>query len=259
MSNSNILQKEHNQNYKTISLDPIQSYPNLSWKAKGLWTYLISRPEGWEFRLTDIIKRANDGRTAVKSAMQELKDIGLLKITQDKDKEGKFYSLWTVTEDPVKVSNPPPENPTPDNPTSDNPTSDNQQGSNVVNSNVVDSNKDQVYTLFNYWKEKSETLNHRKLTEPMEKGINARLKDYTVDELKEAIDNYNEVVASDKYWFDYNNWSLNEFLSRGEGEQVEKFLTNQNAYLKDDEGTSKPKTRRPQTNMTEEEREMLGL
>lgn len=117
-----------------------------------------------------------------------------------------------------------------------------------------------VKDIYNHWKEKSETISHRKLTKPMKKGINARLDDgYTVDELKEAIDNYNMVVKSDDYFFNYDNWSLNEFLSRGEGEQVEKFLENPDAYLKDDNDSDKNKSKRRHSTMTEGEKEELGL
>lgn len=119
--------------------------------------------------------------------------------------------------------------------------------------------KDKIKTLYNYWKEKSETITHRKLTKPMKKSIKARLKDYSVDELKEAIDNYNMVVKSDDYFFSYDNWSLDEFLSRGEGKQVEKFLTNPDAYLQDDNDSGKNKSTRRHSSMTEEEREELGL
>ena len=121
-------------------------------------------------------------------------------------------------------------------------------------------NKKEIKLIYNYWKEKSETISHRKLTTPMKDGVGARLDNgFTVDELKEAIDNYNMVVKSDDYFFSYNNWSLNEFMSRGEGEQVEKFLGDLDAYLHDDEGSGKNNSKRRHSSMTDEEKEALGL
>ena len=68
----------------------------------------------------------------------------------------------------------------------------------------------------------------------MKSSINARLEDgYSVKELKQAIDNYNMVVKSEDYFFTYDNWSLNEFFTRAEGEQVEKFLENPEGFEKD--------------------------
>ena len=46
--------------------------PRLSWKAKGLLGYLLSRPPGWKVRVPDLVKRSRDGREAVYSALSEL-------------------------------------------------------------------------------------------------------------------------------------------------------------------------------------------
>lgn len=50
----------------------------MSWKAKGLLTYLLSKPDNWQVRVTDLIKRSPDGKTAVYSGLNELKKIGYL-------------------------------------------------------------------------------------------------------------------------------------------------------------------------------------
>lgn len=50
----------------------------LSWKAKGLMTYFIDKPQGWVFRLEHIIKQAPDGKKAVSSGLKELKEYGYL-------------------------------------------------------------------------------------------------------------------------------------------------------------------------------------
>ncbi len=129
MSKANILTQERDEDFKTIYLKPIQSNQDLSWKAKGLWVYLISRPDTWEFYFRDLVNKSEDGRTAVKSAMKELKEAGLLKIDQVKDEEGKFQGIWTIAEDPEMIEEPPPENPSPGNPPPENPSPGNQQGS----------------------------------------------------------------------------------------------------------------------------------
>lgn len=113
--------------------------------------------------------------------------------------------------------------------------------------------------IYNHWREKSETITHRKLTTPMKKSINARLNDgYTLEELKKAIDNYNMVLASDDYFFSYDNWSLDDFLSREEGKHVEKFLENPEGFKKDKtsgKGRTNP-TARVKDTRTEAEKEM---
>ncbi len=48
----------------------------LSWKAKGLMGYLLSRPDDWEIRIGDLVRRSTDGRTAVYTGLRELRRVG---------------------------------------------------------------------------------------------------------------------------------------------------------------------------------------
>ena len=121
------LRQRKNENFKIIDLHPIQNDNELSWKAKGLHTYLISRPPDWQIRYSDLLKRASDGRASLKSAVQELKERGYLVITQDRQKDGTFAdTIWTVTENPVLL---PIESPQVDFPPTDNPATENPLGS----------------------------------------------------------------------------------------------------------------------------------
>lgn len=92
-----------------------------------------------------------------------------------------------------------------------------------------------VKEIFNHWVSKDNTISHRCFTEAFKKSIRARLNDgWSKDELQEAIDNYDMVLGSDDYFFTYDNWTLKEFLSREEGAQAEKFLTNPEGFMKED-------------------------
>ena len=51
----------------------------LSWKAKGLMTYLLSLPDDWTIHLSEIEQLATDGKSALLSAINELKEFGYLK------------------------------------------------------------------------------------------------------------------------------------------------------------------------------------
>ncbi len=44
----------------------------LSWKAKGVHSYLISRPEVWEIRHSDLFNRSTDGMEGTKTGINEL-------------------------------------------------------------------------------------------------------------------------------------------------------------------------------------------
>src|SRR3990172_3952024 len=54
--------------------------PKLSWKAKGVLAYLLSRPDDWVIRFKDLAKRAPDGGHIVRAAMKELRDAGHIQL-----------------------------------------------------------------------------------------------------------------------------------------------------------------------------------
>lgn len=74
----------------------------LSWKAKGVLSYLIGKPPGWKVRVTDLQKRGRDGRDAVRSALMELRVHGYCELVRIKAKDGTFgESVWKVSDSPI--------------------------------------------------------------------------------------------------------------------------------------------------------------
>lgn len=71
--------------YVMIDRRPIDN-PKLSYKAKGILTYLMSRPDGWEVSVSDMIKKASDGEASVRSGLRELKLAGHMKYTKMREK-----------------------------------------------------------------------------------------------------------------------------------------------------------------------------
>jgi hypothetical protein len=87
-------------NFVTVSLTCIHD-TRLSWRAKGLHTYLISRPPGWKIRRTDLIKRSIDGRDAVSKAIKELKNFNYLYGIHKRNYSGTILShSFYVLEEP---------------------------------------------------------------------------------------------------------------------------------------------------------------
>ncbi|PWL52080.1 MAG: hypothetical protein DBY38_12225 [Clostridium cadaveris] len=88
-------------------------------------------------------------------------------------------------------------------------------------------------SIFNCWIE-SNIKNHRALTDSMKKAIDKTLKEYSIDEIQQAIRNYGTMYNDENYqWCDYQ-WSLNEFILRKDKDgirQVEMFLNTGSKYL----------------------------
>lgn len=62
----------------------------LSFKAKGLFAYLQSKPADWSFSVERISSDTNDGRDSVRSGLHELEKAGLLKRTPAKNLDGTW-------------------------------------------------------------------------------------------------------------------------------------------------------------------------
>ena len=67
-----------------------------------------------------------------------------------------------------------------------------------------------IYDIFDHWNSKG-IIKHRKMNAQMKSHINARLKEYSFEELKKAIDNYATVLNDDKYYWTHK-WSLQDFM-----------------------------------------------
>lgn len=75
----------------------------LSWKAKGIINYLLSRPDTWIVRVGDLINQGTDGETAVRAGLQELIDAGYI-VRRVERKAGRFASFrFEVHELPVSA------------------------------------------------------------------------------------------------------------------------------------------------------------
>ena len=73
--------------YRTRSSDPFCRIPNetlqdknLSFKAKGILAYLLSKPEDWIPQVNDLEKSSSDGEAAIRSALMELRKCGYAQL-----------------------------------------------------------------------------------------------------------------------------------------------------------------------------------
>ena len=62
--------------------------PKLSWKAKGLLSYLMMLPENWNISISDLKNRSKDGRDGTAAGIRELIAEGYCKRTQIKGAGG---------------------------------------------------------------------------------------------------------------------------------------------------------------------------
>lgn len=76
----------------------------LSYKAKGILGYLLSRPNDWVVMAVDIKNRSTDGKDSVASGIQELIEHGYIVKTEQPRQAGKFATCdYVVYECPINT------------------------------------------------------------------------------------------------------------------------------------------------------------
>lgn len=66
----------------------------LSWKARGLLAYMLSKPDNFRFYLEELTKHAPDGLASVRAGIKELESLGYVKRFPNREK-GKVLS-WDM-------------------------------------------------------------------------------------------------------------------------------------------------------------------
>lgn len=125
-----IYRVQKNENYVVMNKTSLQD-KRLSWKAKGLHTYMLSMPNDWKFYDIELEKHAKDGKDALKSAIKELKEYGYMRRERRRNEEGKFEWESLVYECPYT------ENPSMENPSMENPQLLNNESTKYLNNVVV--------------------------------------------------------------------------------------------------------------------------
>lgn len=77
----------------SIITNNIVNDERLSFGAKGVACYLLSKPIGWQFYLADIQNHSTEGLYSVKGYIKELEDIGFLERIKIKNDKGQFVGL----------------------------------------------------------------------------------------------------------------------------------------------------------------------
>jgi hypothetical protein len=103
-----IFRVEKNKDNPFVMIDrrPIEN-PDLSWRAKGVLTYLISRPDNWIVRLGDLVKRSPEGVYAVRAALRELTKAGHIIRREERDESGRFKQYVLEVREIPTITTPP--------------------------------------------------------------------------------------------------------------------------------------------------------
>lgn len=167
----------------------------LSFKAKGLLSYMLSLPDDWIFYESEIVNHATDGKQSVRTGMKELEKFGYLVKEQKRNSKGKFAKIdWVVSDEPINgdttTFQPSTTFPSTDNPSTDKRATDNRTllSTNELSTNKQSTDKDTASPKKSKYGDAENVL----LTDEEYK----KLKDRFPSDYEERINNLSYYIAS---------------------------------------------------------------
>ena len=127
-----VFRVEKSRGYTVMSNHHLRN-KELSLKAKGLLSQMLSLPEDWDYTLAGLSHINRESIDAIRTAVWELEKAGYITRRQGRDEKGKMTAIeYTIYEQPQPpelekpiLENPTAGNPVLENPTTGNPTSEN--------------------------------------------------------------------------------------------------------------------------------------
>ena len=118
---------EKNQNYTVMSNHHLRDR-NLSYKAKGLLSFMLSLPDDWDYFLAGLCSISKESRDGIRSILKELQEHHYVEIEKVRENKGYFEYNYLIYEIPHFIdleneqNNPDTENPHLDTPNVEMPT-----------------------------------------------------------------------------------------------------------------------------------------
>lgn len=195
----NIIRVKKETNYVVIDKTFLND-DRLSWKAKGILAFMLSKPDDWTFYQRELMKHATDGKTSFNAGFKELRKLGYVRKVQKRLDNGQFEYETIVYERPYT------DFPSTDNPSTEKPSTDNRP---LLNNNQLSNeqlNNEQVpyVEIINYLNDVADK-NYRHSTRKTKDLIKARINEgFTIDDFKKVID------IKTKEW--KNDKNMNKYL-----------------------------------------------
>lgn len=152
--------------HKTKNFTVMSNYhfkeKEMSLKAKGLLSLMLSLPDDWNYSISGLIRLSKDGKDSVMSALAELEKFGYLTRERIKNETGQFSGVeYNIFEEPQ-----------PKKPISENQNSANQNAGNansenrpLLNTNSIKDSFNKELNVSNTYSEVLESVSDQELKE----------------------------------------------------------------------------------------------
>jgi len=99
MQGTKLFRVEKNKNYTTMSNYHLRD-KNLSYKAKGLLSFMLSLPDTWDYSMNGLVSVSKENIGAVRTILHELEENKYLLRTRYQNNKGQFQYEYTIYEYP---------------------------------------------------------------------------------------------------------------------------------------------------------------
>lgn len=99
-----VFRVEKNKNYTTMSNYHLRD-KNLSLKAKGLLSFMLSLPDDWDYSLNGLVSVLKEKETSINSTLDELKEKKYLRIDKlfpNQTQTGRIEYIYNIFEQPIE-------------------------------------------------------------------------------------------------------------------------------------------------------------
>lgn len=211
---------------------------DLSLKAKGLLTLMMSFPEDWEFTMLQLANNTQEGREALQNTMKELMEKGYV-TRQKKRNETNQFTGWEYEVDDTPRPPTPPSDGDADKresrqsgmPTVGKPATTNKESTNKEkrNKNIhpeqslspdgdaappgLTAPQKRCQRVIDAWNQNRGKLPKANLTPDREKTVERLIKTYGLSELETLVGKATQFVAIQDFWLQ-NKYGFDNLLSK---------------------------------------------
>jgi len=94
-----IIRVNKDDKYFTASNEPFND-ERMHWETRGLLAYLLSKPNHWQTRVDDLVKKGPAGRDKIRKMLRDAQAHGYMNRTRIARKNGTFYWVTDIYESP---------------------------------------------------------------------------------------------------------------------------------------------------------------
>ena len=94
---SGIIRVRKDRNYVSMHRGVFND-ARLTWSARGLMGYLLTKSDNWEMRVYDLVNQGAAGKDAIYSMLRNLSECGYVRRVRRREKGGRFTWITEVYE-----------------------------------------------------------------------------------------------------------------------------------------------------------------